>query len=349
MQKQNWFTKKENIFIIMLAFLSLALFVKTYGQGVAITDLEKLRFAQIITVIQYLVLFLFMYICLKTVKKDHMDNMCLLLIFYSILTVPYYCGYDQFGTRGIMMVTVTLLYALFTFRGKWNALFFVVPVAGMILQAEYIFSYFNIFALLLFYQCCQEKDETNKKRWKYRLVVSVVIAFSLLVGFLVSDIAGHSNWIQMGKKDMLPHGGNLLEMLFMCVLFSPYLFLALRLFQDILKRADEKGEKRCYGGIVFGGLSVLPLFLLHCHYGKWIFALISYYMIVLLTLLSKGDEVITGAVYGLMDRMKKRYGWSVLLLIYPVMFVPFGEMNICGITRMLAEDVKGILQIMGVM
>lgn len=94
---------------------------------------------------------------------------------------------------------------------------------------------------------------------------------------------------------------------------------------------------------------VCPLFLIHCHYGNWIFAFISYYAVIFLVLLAKGDRIVTVAISEMMHTISEKHGWMVLLLLYPIMFVPFSDMNICGITRNVAEDLKYALQVLGIM
>ena len=103
--------KKENIFMLMLIFFSAALFVKSYGQGMSVTNTTALAvsyrngyaenallgticqiifsflgiarpdyahvilFAQCFTIIQYIIVFLFFYFLLKKVEKKYLDIM----------------------------------------------------------------------------------------------------------------------------------------------------------------------------------------------------------------------------------------------------------------------------------
>ena len=402
--------KKENIFMLMLIFFSAALFVKSYGQGMSVTNTTALAvsyrngyaenallgticqiifsflgiarpdyahvilFAQCFTIIQYIIVFLFFYFLLKKVEKKYLDIMGLLLIFYSIFLIPYFCGYDQLGAAAPCMLTVTLLGAMSFLRGKWNPLLYVLPIMGMLLQIEFFFAYSGVYFALLIYMWAQTRG-VQRKSWQKRLIISFVllcIVTGVLVGARILSYPDTAmtkqlatqfsidstfdeellNRLQEGYRfggAMNPHGGNFLELIFFICLFSPYLILGGRLFRNISRLAQKDGQRKMYHILLLGGVMVCPLFLIRCHYGNWIFAFISYYAVIFLVLLAKGDRIVTVAISEMMHTISEKHGWMVLLLLYPIMFVPFSDMNICGITRNVAEDLKYALQVLGIM
>lgn len=411
MQVKKESCKKKILFLIVLGMFSLAIFIKSYGQGMSETNTSALaltyqnglfpnallgtiyqilndcfhgrllnypmamRFAESITVVQYAILFLFFFLCIKSAPIERLNRTGELLVFFSIFSVPFYCGYDLFGSSGPCLLSITLIYAMFVIKGTWNPVLYLVPIVGMLLETEYIFSYFGVFLVFQFYAYFKEENIDQKKSWKRRIVLSSVIVVFLGICLMIvpafyqnsreitietakkiSEEGRYSetflNRIWFGYRfggDMAPHGGNILELMFMVILFMPYLILGIRLFKSILRKAGECGESLCYRIMIYGGGMVLPLFLLHCHYGKWFFTIISYYAVMFLVLLAKRDNIVENSVYMLMDHVKKRHAWMILLLIYPIMFVPFSDMNICGITRTFAQDVKTIFQIIGIM
>lgn len=411
MQKKEDTCRRKNIFIMMLGLFSLALFIKSYGQGMSVTNttllalnykngflpdaflgtvyqlLDQLfggrmmnypmamRFSEIITVVQYVILFAFFNVCLKKACPRQLDNTGMLLVFYGIFAVSFYCGYDFFGSPEACLMTVTLIYGLFMIQGKWTPLLYAIPIVGILLETEYLLSYFGIFEILLFYESQKEMEERKRRQWKTRMIVSGLIVLAGFICFGAFPLAGENAWEQtvgtaqalsvdgtynedllrrvmqgiFESKSMFPQGGNILELLFFLILFSPYLLLAVGLFRKIIKTAEERNQKTVYVAILAGSALIVPLFLLHCHYGKWVFAALSYYAIVFLVLLAKRDDVLESAVYSWMKALQEKHAWLKILLIYPIMFVPFSDLNICAVTRMFAEDVKFILQIAGFM
>ena len=67
------------------------------------------------------------------------------------------------------------------------------------------------------------------------------------------------------------------------------------------------------------------------------FAIVSYYLIVFLTLYGMRDEIFVNQMECLKNRFRNHKGIAVLLFIYPFILQPFCDVSICHVTAVIAE------------
>ena len=124
------------------------------------------------------------------------------------------------------------------------------------------------------------------------------------------------------------------------LLVSPYIVLGVKLMRGILSQAKDKAAKWKYRIVAWGAFTILPLFVCKVDYGRWFFAVIIYYVIIVLTLVAMGDKVVEAQLFGLMARVRETYSWSMLLLLYAVLFMPFWDVHICGFLKNISNPIN---------
>ena len=86
-----------------------------------------------------------------------------------------------------------------------------------------------------------------------------------------------------------------------------------------------------------GAATILPDMILKVDYGRWIFSIISYYLVVLLTMFAMHDENVVETGVQLVDELRNKYTYAALLLVYPLLFQPLMHISICPLTERIVN------------
>ena len=92
--------------------------------------------------------------------------------------------------------------------------------------------------------------------------------------------------------------------------------------------------------IIVGSVTILPDMILKVDYGRWVFAIISYYMVVLLALHAMKDNVVEEQGQYTLERLKSRYSYAGILLVYPLLFQPLMHISICPLTERIVNIIN---------
>lgn len=227
-----------------------------------------------------------------------------------------------------------------------------------------VFMFFNIFLYLLFYKAFHN---TGKRRKKY-IVILVISFLAASILFLYFNFFSHINGekiydeivslatklgqdnevfdilieheilgIDPWEQEWSQHIYNFIELPIFCLFMLPYIILGIRLFKNIITAAPTKAEKVLYTLIPIGSLTMLPSYILKIDYGRWVFAGVAYFALILLTLCALKDKLVTEKLHELMEDLKSRYAYASLLLIYISTVIPLYDIHINQILRSISE------------
>ena len=127
------------------------------------------------------------------------------------------------------------------------------------------------------------------------------------------------------------HIVNFIEFPIFLVLFSPYIFIIGKFYWNLIKREQDRPKKVAYIFIVLGAGTLLPEMILKTDYGRYMFALVFYYIACNLILLALGDEGAIVQTKELMGFLKNHTALAVFLVAYAFMFVPFRDFHISDV------------------
>ena len=147
------------------------------------------------------------------------------------------------------------------------------------------------------------------------------------------EILGIDPW----DREWPSHIYNFVEFPCFCLFTFPYIILAVRLFKNVFRAAETKLDKFKYALIPICSLTMLPCYILKIDFGRWIFAGAVYYLLVVLVLIALKDKIITEQLHALMEDIRARYAYAHLLLIYIVTVIPFYDIHINQITRVITD------------
>jgi len=332
-------------------------------------------FTGLVTAVYYVILFLFYYICLKRVKETNVRLAETLILFLSIFMFTEFLTWNNFGRLDEYLMIITLISLILIISEKWE--FMLVPlciVAGLI-HIGFVFTNINVILIALIWKIFQ-KDERERK--KYIIIfllcflsVSILFiyfeliqqplsmeAYDTMVALAKSiseDGAGISDSLldsEILKKDVFEdewiwHRVNYVETPIFIVLFSPYIYIFVCFFKGLINRVEDKIQKFKYIFILIGAATIIPSLLLKVDYGRWMFCIITYYCFIVLTLIVLGDENIIKQCDITLSWLKRKIPCYWLLMVYPLVFMPFRDVFISDVTTNIMNFLIEILREIG--
>ncbi len=315
------------------------------------------------TVIMFVFFLLALCILIKSEEK-YLTNIQYIILFFVMFFVPMFYSFRNMGRPDVYMMFFTFIGLILIVCNKFEWLLIPLAILSVMVHQGYVFMFYNIFMYLLFYKAF---NYTEKKRKKYIAILGIsFLAVSVL--FLYFNFFSHINGeeiyneilelaTKLGKEgevfDILinheilgidpweeewpQHIYNFIELPLYCLLMLPYIVLGVRLFKNIISAAETKAEKWKYAMIPIFSLTCVPCYILKIDYGRWVFAGIAYYALVLLALCALRDKLVTEKLHELMEDIKHRYAYASLLLLFVATTIPLHDIHINEIMRNLSE------------
>lgn len=314
-----------------------------------------MRFTMVITWIFYALLFFFFYKCYRAYRQQNKLLLQNLMIFLTIFAVPTFCAQWNFGRLDVYLVMLSLICAvlILTERAEW--LVVLLAAVCVMIHQGYVFMYANIVLVLFFYKAMSGTGKRSRKYWRLFAATFVVISALFLWFEFFSHVNGEEIYedvvaaaeslcekgkyhedvidheilgVDLSEREWTYHLQNFLQLPFFLILFSPYLVLGARFFRNVVCQAATTKEKLKYLAVAAGALTLLPDFILKVDYGRWIFAFICYYLVVVLVLLAMGDQIMQVQLQKMTQEIRAKYSWSALFLAYPLLLTPFRDVTI---------------------
>lgn len=325
--------------------------------------------AYVATILFVLFVEYFLYRCLRCCEGEMVKYGEYLALILSLCLVSTFSFPYNFFRVDIFMILVSLLgvLCLVKERAQW----LVVPLSalGVMFHQGYVFMYFNLILVLLFYRALSWWKEDRRKARRYGLL----FALSFLVGsvlFLWFEFFSRSNGAAFfdtikSEAEKLSYDGiyhstllyhevlgidlasteeefsrvNAVQILMCGIVCLPMLVFGVRFFAGLIKKAKGAPEKWKYLAVVLGAATILPDFLLKIDYGRWMAAVVVYYVGIVLALLAMKDPIMETQVRESGERLIQRPGIALWLMIV-LLLLPFLDVNIDPFFRHLGSIVN---------
>ena len=325
--------------------------------------------AYVATILFVLFVEYFLYRCLRCCEGEMVKYGEYLALILSLCLVSTFSFPYNFFRVDIFMILVSLLgvLCLVKERAQW----LVVPLSalGVMFHQGYVFMYFNLILVLLFYRALSWWKEDRRKARRYGLL----FALSFLVGsvlFLWFEFFSRSNGAAFfdtikSEAEKLSYDGiyhstllyhevlgidlasteeefsrvNAVQILMCGIVCLPMLVFGVRFFAGLIKKAKGASEKWKYLAVVLGAATILPDFLLKIDYGRWMAAVVVYYVGIVLALLAMKDPIMETQVRESGERLIQRPGIALWLMIV-LLLLPFLDVNIDPFFRHLGSIVN---------
>lgn len=325
--------------------------------------------AYVATILFVLFVEYFLYRCLRCCEGEMVKYGEYLALILSLCLVSTFSFPYNFFRVDIFMILVSLLgvLCLVKERAQW----LVVPLSalGVMFHQGYVFMYFNLILVLLFYRALSWWKEDRRKARCYGLL----FALSFLVGsvlFLWFEFFSRSNGAAFfdtikSEAEKLSYDGiyhstllyhevlgidlasteeefsrvNAVQILMCGIVCLPMLVFAVRFFAGLIKKAKGASEKWKYLAVALGAATILPDFLLKIDYGRWMAAVVVYYVGIVLALLAMKDPIMETQVRESGERLIRRPGIALWIMVV-ILLLPFLDVNIDPFFRHLGSIVN---------
>ena len=320
-------------------------------------------FLMVSTILLFFIIVMFAVSLIKRCNDKGIANLEILIVYMMVVTVSTYSSGWNFGRVDIYMIMISLGCAMLLVveKGEW-LIILLCPVAVLIHQG-YVLMYLNIVLALLAYKILSYRE----KRIKYIIifVLTTIICVALL---LYLELYSHSGIDDISFREVVGnatslseegtyhetllehelkgidlssvehdyHMKNLAEIIIYGILMLPYIVIFFRFVYSLIKNAEDNISRFKYIIVCAGSLTMLPDYLIKVDYGRWIVATILYYLVTF-SVLYVLDDYVKGAIDEQITKVKKRgYIW-LILLIYPILFIPYRDVNIDKITALIGH------------
>ncbi len=322
------------------------------------------NFTLISTTVVIGIFFWLVYLILKRCEEKYLANVQYIIIFFAMFFVSMYYSIRNFGRPDIYMMFFTFIGLILIVCQKFEWLIIPLAILNVMIHQGYVFLFYNIFMYLLAYRAYKTEGKT---RIKYIAILALsFLAVSVLFLYFnffshVSDIEVYNDiysfasaigkdgevYVTLLDHEILgidpwdqewpQHIYNFIELPIFCILMLPYLILGVRFFKNIIQAAETKLDKFVYAMLPICSLTMLPSYLLKIDYGRWIYATLAYFALVVLVLCGLKDKIVTEKLHELMEDIQSRYTYSYLLLIYITTIVPLYDIHINQALRSISD------------
>lgn len=317
---------------------------------------KVLLFAQIVTVLFFMFLYVFLYLCMKRCNVNFVKPCEYIMLFFMLFTIATFSGGYNFFRVDLFMIWVSLLCTLLIVFEKAEWLVIPLSAIGVMFHQGYVFMFFNVTLVLLFYKML---SNDKKRMWKYGtiFVATFFIGSALFLWFeffsrsngaaIFDQIAEEAANLSLNGQyhtTLLAHEVlgtdlseteqsfrkmNIAEISLFSLFFLPYIIVTIRFFKNLLKSVTGVMDKLKYLAVAIGAATMLPNFILKIDYGRWILAVITYYAIIIFALTALRDEKVEAQLKETYDWIVAK-PWAFIFVAYPILFIPLWDVQITG-------------------
>lgn len=360
--------------LIPRGLVGTLLYVLKEFLGISLYSYRRVMcFTALVTICYYGILFAFYAICLKKTKEEHIKLSETVIAFVSIFMFTEFLTWNNFGRLDeyLMMITLLCLILLIWERGEW----LLIPlccIAGLV-HVGFVFTNVGVILVLLLWKIFQKEGRERKKyivlfagcflcvsvlflyfeifrqplgMSEYEEIVALARSISedgasISDSLLDSEILG----LDVFEDEWVWHTKNYVETPIFLILFSPYLYIGIRFFKQLIGNAGNRKEKWKYIIVLLGAGTIVPELILKVDYGRWMFCIVAYYCLTIVALIALGDSYLTEQLKNTGRWLKEKCSFYWVLLIYPIIFVPFRDVYISDVTTRIMDFVAPILHI----
>lgn len=322
---------------------------------------NALVFANVITVLFIVFLLYFSYHVLK--KSDKAQEVVtkaqqyILLTFHIAMVATFTYAYN-FLRVDFCMVWMMLLgfMTLMNEKTEWLSLLFAA--LGIMFHQGFVLMYFNVILVIQFYYMMTRKNKKNTILFFLTFLIGsgMFLWFELFSRTNGNDIfetvlqdATNVSYQGIYHTTLLYHevlgidvsGAetdfvymNHVQLVLYLLILLPAIVVLARAFVRIIKKADDLFAKLKYLAVAVGSLTILPDMLLKVDYGRWILAVVTYYLLIILAMLVLRDPLVTEETEVVVGGIKQHPAWLIYFTLV-VLTVPYMDVDIDMLVRWL--------------
>lgn len=329
-----------------------------------------LRYSQVVTALFMILVWLFCFYIIYKSNENNYRHIQIVSVLLVVFSIPFFSNSFNFGRVDIYLVATAVLCVLILLWRKMEWLIVPLSCFAVMFHQAYVFMFFNVTLVILIYRFI-ESDKKGRIKYLVLFILSFVGASALFLylNFFAhtTDISIYNNVVEdavtLSKEDegyhkaLLQHEvlgidpttsewehhlKNFIEFPIFALIMLPYIILVVRVFVNTIKNAPQKIDKFKYVVLAIGVLTILPNLILKVDYGRWMFSIIVYYILIFAFLIATRDKLFTIALNGEIDRIKAK-PFVLIFYVLPLMVTPMWDVNICMVSAHLAGDLNSNL------
>lgn len=310
------------------------------------------------TFVFVIALLAFYNVCMKKCNEKNMRQMQYLCCFLSVFSFPNFVSNANFGRLDVYLMIFTIIGCILLVKEKWEWLLIPICTFCTVMHHGYVFLYLNIILVLLFYKIIMN----DKKRKKYIVILCLTFLLPAVL-FIYFEFFSHPTGENIyeeivtlskalardGKsysESMVNHEilgmdvfelewpihiMNYKETPFFLMLFMVYVVIGIGFLVRLVRGKNGK-EKWAYIAVALGSVTVLPQIILKVDYGRYAYAIFFYYIAIVMCLMAMKDAHVIQQLEDSMKWAKDKIPAAKLLIVYPLIFMPFLDVSITDLT-----------------
>ncbi|MBQ2902226.1 MAG: hypothetical protein IJE49_10310 [Agathobacter sp.] len=324
-------------------------------------------FTLVTTMLYFALLLWFFIIVLKKCSIEICNKTKYMILFFTMFAVSMFITKYNFGRYDMYCLMLSILAAILIIYEKAEWLVIPLSALGVMIHQGNVFYLFNIILIILIYKAFSTE---GKKRMKYILLfgASFIVGSVLFLYFeffsradgaaiydtivkvaeglrfdgdIHEDIIDHEILgIDLSDRELKYRYKNFVEFPIFCIFMSPYLVMTFKFFKNLIQKAATTLEKWKYFFVAAGSVTMVPALLMKCDFGRWMFIIIAYYFVVILSLLAMQDKLVETEIHALGERIRKLGIAGLVLYIYPAFFLPFKDVVISQTSYNVADIIN---------
>lgn len=329
-----------------------------------------LRYSQAVTVIFMLLVWLFCFYLIYKSNEDNYRHIQIVSILLVVFSITFFSNSFNFGRVDIYLVATAIVCVLILLWRKMEWLIVPLSCFAVMFHQAYVFMFFNVTLVILIYRFI-ESDKKGKIKYSILFILSFIGASALFLylNFFAhtSDISIYNNVVEdavvLSKEDegyhmaLLQHEvlgidpttsewnhhlKNFVEFPIFAIIMLPYIILVIRIFVKTIRETSENRDKFKYIVLAFGVLTIVPNLILKVDYGRWMFSIIVYYILIFAFLIAIKDKQVIPVLNREIDKIKAK-PFVFIFYVLPLMVTPMWDVNISMVSAHLAGDLNNNL------
>lgn len=340
-------------------------FLDKYTSLDALTYNMVFRISEAATAIYFLMILIFVFSLVYKCKEEQLENVRWIALVVVFLSVPMFLSKDNFGRLDVYLMIITLFCLTLIVLEKCEFLIIPAVFFATLIHEGFVFMNLNIILVLLLYKLIVKKDK--KKKIKYAVYLGLTFVLPSIV-FLYCEFFSHTFDMNVYNEiyslaaqitvdhnphkqvlvheilgqdikgmEVEHHRWNLEDTPIFLVLFSPYIIYIIYFFRTYVKTKKEKIDSFISFIVIAAPLTLVPEILLKVDFGRYAFAIVFYYLAIVLVLLGLRDNRMQEVVIAQREKIINNKIISLLGLAYLFMFIPFRGYRICDIVTTLTR------------
>ena len=326
-------------------------------------------FSKIVTAVYFVVILWFIVAVMSRCNEQQLISAKGIMAVLVLISVPMFLTGDDFGRLDVYLMILTIFSLILIIYEKAEWLIIPAVTLATLIHEGFVFMNLNIILVLLLYKCIIKPD----KRKKYIIILAFTFIIPSII-FLYCEFFSHNFGMDVFNecldvatkvsKDNMPHKEVLFHEILgadvsgmevnyriwnyedasiFIVLFSPYIVFMVYAFRKFVKTAATAVDKFVTFIVLAGPLTLLPEIILKVDLGRYVFAILFYYLAIFTVLVALQDVRMEQTVAGIKSAILRHKWISIIGVLALFIFTPIRGFRICDVVTALAELIFGKL------